>query len=142
MMMALICLARKRHAEEVAAETGVVLPFRSEYADDGFYGGRARDIIRHFREEIRLVAKFGLKYDLAQCTVFLLSGDSFRGDVSGIQELGVQIKSDCEIQMMKTPVSGQQIFMNDFCDLRKEKFKYSVRAVEGLQNKHVAFHLV
>ena len=44
--------------------------------------------------------------------------------------------------MLKTPVSEQQIFMNDFCDLRKEKFEYSFRAVEGLQNKHVAFHLL
>ena len=94
MMMALFCLACKRHAEEVAAETGVVLPFRPEYADDGFCGGRARDIIRYFREEIRLAAKFGLKYDLAQCTVYLLSDDNFRADVSGFQELGTQIKSD------------------------------------------------
>ena len=89
-----------------------------------------------------MAAKFGLKYDLAQCTVYLLSGDSFRGDVSGFQELGVQIKSGCDIQMLKTPVSGQQIFMNDFCDLRKEKFEYSFRAAEGLQNKYAAFHLL
>ena len=106
MMMALFCLARKRHAEEAAAETGVVLPFRPNMLMTASGGGRARDVIRYFREEIGLAAKFGLKYDLAQCTVYLLSGDSFGGDVSGFQELGVQIKSGCDIQILKTPVSG------------------------------------
>ena len=69
MMMALFCLARKRHAEEAATATGITLPFQPEYADDGFCGGRVQDVIRYFREEIRLVAKFGLKYDLSQCTI-------------------------------------------------------------------------
>ena len=71
MMMALFCLARKRHAEEAVAATGIILPFQPEYADDGFCGGRAQDVIRYFREEIRLAAKFGLKYDLSRCTVYL-----------------------------------------------------------------------
>ena len=114
MMMVLFCLARKRHAEEAAIATGITLPFQPEYADDGFCGGRVQDVIRYFREEIRLAEKFGLKYDLSQCTVYLLSGDQFRGDVSGFQELGVQIRTGNDIQMLKIPVSGQQIFMNEF----------------------------
>ena len=81
--------------------TGITLPFQPEYADDGFCGGRVQDVIRYFREEIRLAEKFGLKYDLSQCTV---SGDQFRGDISGFQELGVQIRTGNDIQMLKTPV--------------------------------------
>ena len=96
----------------------------------------------NFREEIRLAEKFGLKYDLSQCTVYLLSGDQFRGDVSGFQELGVQIRTGNDIQMLKTPVLGEQTFMNEFYDIRKEQFELSFRAVEELQNKHVAFHLL
>ena len=106
-----------------------------------FVGG-GRGISSDIREEIRLAAKFDLKYDLAQCTVYLLSGDSFRRDVSGIQELGIQMKADYDIQRLKMSISGQHIFMNDFYDLRKEKFEYSFRAVEGLENKYMAFHLL
>ena len=83
MMIALFYLARKQYVEEAATTTGITLPFQPEYADDGFCGGRVQDIIRYFREEIRLAEKFGLKYDLSQYTVYLLSGDQFRGDISG-----------------------------------------------------------
>ena len=119
--MALFCLARKRYAEEAAiTTTGITLLFQPEYTDDDFCGGRVQDIIRYFREEMRLMEKFGLKYDLSQCTIYLLSGDQFRGDVSGFQELGVQIRTGNDIQMLKIPASGQQIFMNEFYDIRKD----------------------
>ena len=52
MIMAFFSLARKRHAEEAAVATGIILPFQPEYADDGFCGGRVQDVIRYFREEI------------------------------------------------------------------------------------------
>ena len=142
MMMALFYLARKRNAEEAARASGITLPFQPEYADDDFCGGRIQDIIRIFGEEIRLAEKFDLKYDLSQCTIYLLSGDQFRGDVSGFQELGIQIRTANDIQMLKIPASGQPIFMNEFYDIRKEQFELSFRAVEELQNKHVAFHLL
>ena len=106
MMMILFYLVYKRYAEEAAPATGITLPFQPEYADDGFCGGRIQDIIRYFREEIRLAEKFGMKYDLSQCTVCLLSGDQFRGDRSGFQELGVQMRTDNDIQMLKISKSG------------------------------------
>ena len=106
MMMILFYLAYKRHEEEAIIIFGIILPFQPEYADDGFRGGRIQDIIRYFREEIRLAEKFGLKYDLSQYMVYLLSGDQFRGDISGFQELGVQIRIDNDMQMLKRSVSG------------------------------------
>ena len=89
------------------ADTGINLPFQTEYADDGFCGGRAQDVLRYFRGEIRLAEKFGLKYVLSQCTVYLLSGDGFRRGFSGFQELGIQIRTGCDAQILKAPVSGQ-----------------------------------
>ena len=41
--------------------------------------------------------KFGLKYDLSQCMVYLISGDGFRGYISGFQDLGVQIRTRCDV---------------------------------------------
>ena len=65
-----------------------------------------------------MAEKFGLKYDFSQYTVYLLSGNDFRGDISGFQELGVQIWTGCDVQMLKIPVSGQQIFMQEICEAR------------------------
>ena len=66
MMMILSYLICKRRVEEAAIQSGIILSFQPEYIDDDFYRGRIQDIIRYFREEIRLAAKFGLKYDLSQ----------------------------------------------------------------------------
>ena len=82
---------------EAMADTGINLPLHPEYADDGFCGARTQDSLRYFRGEIRLGEKFGLKYDLFQYTVYLLLGDDFRGEVSGFQELGDQIRTKCDI---------------------------------------------
>ena len=100
-MMASLYLIRKRYVEEIASTSGIILPFQAEYTDDGFCGGRIQDIIRYFREAIRLAEKFALKYDLSQYTIYLLSGDQFRGDISGFQELGIQIRTGNDIQMLK-----------------------------------------
>ena len=84
MMIALFYMARKCPPEEAAMETGIILLFQPEYADDGFYGGRIQDAIRYFREEIRLAAKFGLKNDLSQYIMDFLSGDHFRRNLPGL----------------------------------------------------------
>ena len=113
-------LARKRYAEEAAVAAGISLPFQPEKADDGFCGGRVQNVVRYFREMIRVAAEFGLKYDLSQNTVYLLSSDNFSRDISGFQEVGIQIRTDCIMQMMKMPGSGRKTFINGFYEIRKE----------------------
>ena len=97
LMMALFCLVRRRHAEEAREAAGSSPPFEPEYADDSFSGGRVQDVLRCFREEIKLAEKYGFSYDLSQCTLYLLAGDEFRGDVSGFQALGVRIQTGTDI---------------------------------------------
>ena len=101
MMIIFFNLVRKRHAEEAAIVTGIILPFQLEYTDDDFCGRRIQDII------IRLVTKFRLNYDLSQYIIYLLSRDHFRGDLSGFQKFELQIRTDYDIQILKTPISGQ-----------------------------------
>ena len=139
MMMALFCLARKRYVEEAATATGITLPFQPEYADDGFCGGRVQDIIRYFREEISGIWLEVRSFPVHGLPVVRRSVQ--RGCVR-VPGAWVQIRTGNDIQMLKTQVSGQYIFMNEFCDIRKEQFELSFRAVEELQNKYVAFHLL
>ncbi|CAE7245847.1 unnamed protein product [Symbiodinium natans] len=56
--------------------------------------------------------------------------------------LGVQIVAGADIQMLKTPVYGQQEFMQEFCDVRRSQYEQIFRALESLDCKHVAFHLI
>ena len=79
-MMIFFNLIRKYHIEEIIIIIGIILVFQLEYTDDDFCGGRIQDIIRYFREEIRLGTKFALKYDLSQYIAYLLSRDHFRRD--------------------------------------------------------------
>ena len=142
LMMALFCLVRRRHAEEAREAAGSSPPFEPEYADDSFSGGRVQDVLRCFREEIKLAEKYGFSYDLSQCTLYLLAGDEFRGDVSGFQALGVRIQTGTDIQMLKAPVCGQTPFMKELCDGKIVRFEQLFRALEQLQSRHVAFHLL
>ena len=101
-MMALFCLTRKRMAEAARVAAGVHPEFEPEYADDAFSGGLISHVLRSFQEEIRLAAEFGLRYDLEQCTLYLLSGEHFRGDVSGFQALGIRVVTGPDVQIFES----------------------------------------
>ena len=105
-MMALFCLTRERMVEVACVAAGVHPEFESEYMDDAFNGGLISHVLYSFQEEIRLAAEFGLRYDLEQCILYLLSGEHFRGDVSGFQALGVRMITGPDIQILKAPVGG------------------------------------
>ena len=58
-----------------------------------------------------MAAEFGLRYDLEQCTLYLLSGEYFRGDVSGFQALGVRVVTGLDVQILKALVGGNEDFL-------------------------------
>ena len=91
MKMALFCLFCKRYAKATTVAIGIIRPFQPEYADDGFDAGRAPDVARYFREAVRFLAQFGLKYDLSQYTIYLLSADNFRGIYRDSRSLGFRL---------------------------------------------------
>ena len=101
-------------AEAARVAAGVHPEFEPEYTDDAFSGGLISHVLRSFQEEIRLAAEFDLRYDLEQCTLYLLFGEHFRGDVSGFQALGVRVVTGLDIQILKTPVGGNEAFLREF----------------------------
>ena len=142
LMMALFCLTRKRMAEAARVAAGVHPEFEPEYADDAFSGGLTSHVLRSFQEEIRLAAEFGLRYDLEQCTLYLLSGEHFRGDVSGFQALGVRVVTGLDVQILKAPVGGSEGFLREFCEEKQRFFENQFQALETYPRKHEAFHLL
>ena len=142
MMMSLFCLARKRLLEEAQASVGSTIPFAPEYAHDGFSGGAVDEVLKLFQEELRLAEEYGLRYDLNNCTLYLLAGDGFCGDVSAFQALGVRVDATCNIQILKAPVCGSPEFLAEWCQNKKSDFERVFKALEDLDQKHVAFHLL
>ena len=142
MMMSLFCLARKRLLEEAQANIGSTIPFVPEYTDDGFSGGVVDEILKLFQEEFRLAEEYGLRYDLNNCTLYLLAGDGFRGDISAFQALGVRVDATCNIQILKAPVCGSPEFLVEWCQNKKSDFECVFQALQDLDQKYVAFHLL
>ena len=54
-MISLFCLARKRLLEEAQANIGNIIPFASEYVDDGFNRGADDEILKLFQENFVLL---------------------------------------------------------------------------------------
>ena len=88
-----------------------------------------------------MAAEFGLRYDLEQCALYLLSGEHFRGDVSGFQVLGVRAVTGLDDQILKAPVGGNEGFLREFCEEKQRFIENQFQALEKYPCKHEAFHL-
>ena len=78
--------------------------FEAAFGDDAFSGGDVGDVWASFQQELSLAKKYGLHMDPSKCTLYLLAGDQFRGDVSRFQALGVKIVSTTDVMMLKVSI--------------------------------------
>ena len=72
------------------------------------------DVWASFQQELHLAEKYGLHMDPSKCTLYLLPGDQFRGDVSWFQALGVKIVSTTDVMMLKVLISQGTIILQSF----------------------------
>ena len=92
MMGPLFYSSRCRMLREAQQASSRPMPeFRPAFADDGFSGGPVLDVWKQFRQEIRLAEVYDLKVDPNKWILYLLGGETFRGDVSRFQALGVKV---------------------------------------------------
>ena len=143
MMGPLFCLSRCRMLREAQQASSRPMPeFRPAFADDGFSGGPVLDVWEQFRQEIRLADAYGLKVDPSKCTLYLLAGEAFRGDVSRFQALGVKVVTGANILMLKTPISQDAEFLHSFQKSKCTELECVFEALERLPRHHVAFTLM
>lgn len=115
--------------------------FEPAFADDAFSGGHIDDVYEAFRQELQLAHKYGLHVDPAKCTLYLLAGDQFRGDVSRFQALGVNVVSGTDITMLKAPIGTSLDFLEKFQKQKLAEFDALCSTLESLPHVHVAFYL-
>ena len=102
----LVCLTKQRMIEETRHNSPRgTLDFEPAFADDAFSGGDVADVWANFQQQLHLAEKYGLHMDPSKCTLYLLAGDQFRGDVSRFQALGVKIVSTTDVMMLKVSIS-------------------------------------
>ena len=140
MMGPMFCLTRRRMFEAARNQTSRPAPeFEVEFA---YSGGKVSDVLATFKAEIALAETFRLKFDYSKCTLHLLAGEQFRGDVSEFQALGIRIVTGCDLAVLKTPVAGTSDFLACFMKDKQRELQEIAAAVQQLPRKHVAFHIL
>ena len=125
-MGSLFCLTRVRWAAEARANC------RCD----------AADVLEAFRQELKLAETYGIHFDLSKCTLHLLAGDGFRGDISGFQALGVRVVTGTDVVVLKAPVTGSDAFLKEFRQNKQLELARLYSCLEDLPQRHVALHLL
>ena len=138
----LFCLTRQRMVEEARRLSSRPPPdFEPAFADDAFSGGNVDDVFEAFHHELQLAHKYGLHVDPSKCTLYLLAGDQFRGDVSRFQALGVKVVTGGDVMMLKAPIGDSPAFLRDFHHQKLQEFDSLCTMLETLPHVHVAYYL-
>ena len=143
LMGPLFCLTRARWVAEARTNCRRPLPeFEPEYTDDAFSGGDAADVLEAFHQELKLAEAYGIRFDLSKCTLYLLAGDGFRGDISGFQALGVRVVAGTDVVVLKAPVTGRDAFLEEFRQNKQLELERLYSCLEGLPQCDVALYLL
>ena len=113
-MGATFCLMRRKMDSEVVALSEDNPEYKPEFADDSYLGGTASSVLAFFRAEMQCGKKYGLTYDLGECTLHLPAGRAFSGDVSEFEALGIKINWSQNLCMLKSPLVGDSEFCKEF----------------------------
>ena len=135
------CLMQKRFSDEARAMSGSSC-FEPEFADDTYLGGRCSDVLSRFKAELRCASKYGIAFEMGECTVYTLAGERFTGDLREFEEMGVKICRKPNIEMLKSPVTGDAEFMKEWCSKRGDQLELTLDAIADLPKAHTALHLL
>ena len=145
MMGSLFCIMRKRMAIEARSNNNSDEDedlYEPEYADDSFAGGKFQAVYNIFIQEINLAAKYGLRFNLSECRLYVPSGGRFSGNLKLFTDLGVQIRMDSNVSMLKVPIYGTDQFYEDFCKAKMDEIDKLFAAIVPIPQKHIALHLL
>ena len=92
--------------------------------------------------QLTLADKYGLHFDRAKTTLYVLAGDNFSGDLLPFEALGVRIVKGVDVQMLQVPVSGSHDFFSEWNRRKIVEIDEAIGAVEQLPHKHIALHLL
>ena len=89
-----------------------------------------------------MAEKYGLHMDPNKCTLYLLAGDQFRGDVFRFQALGVKIVSTTDVMILKVPMSQEITIFQSFYKQKIEDFQGLCKWLLQLPHAHITLYLM
>ena len=76
--------------------------------------------------------QYDLRVDPKKCTLYLLAGGSFRGDVSYFQALGVKVVIGMDVLILKALVGDGNALLYTFLASKRAELEYIFDSVERL----------
>lgn len=89
------------------------------------------------RHALQLASKYGLHVDPNKCTLYLLAGEAFRGDVPRFQALGVRVVTGTDITMLKVPTGKGPQHLQGFHQQKLSEFWDLCKLLTTLPHTHV-----
>jgi hypothetical protein len=140
LMMPMYCAMRKKVRELTPAAEG--LSFQADYADDGMDGGMPHVVLATLMQEMAVAKQYGMHFNFSKMKLYLMAGDRFQGDISGLEQLGIQIDRSQNILFMKAPVMGTTDFLQSFANEKMRELDEILTTLSKLPNPHVAYYLL
>ena len=135
------CLMQKRFSDE-ARVIAATTCYEPEFADDTYLGGSTSNVLKRCKAELTCADKYGITFDVSECKLYLLAGEQYTGDIGEFAAMGVQISRKPNIEMLKSFVTGDAEFAQEWCSKKSRKLKATVDAIAELPKAHTAFYLL
>eukprot|EP00973_Karenia_brevis_P037079 5112184-Karenia_brevis.AAC.1 len=118
------------------------LDFMADFADDGVIGGHIDDVLKVMKGEIAIGREYGLRNNYSKMVLYPLAGNSFDGDVSEFERLGISVDYSGNVKFMQVPVVGDEGFIKEWVGTKMGIIKKVFEGLRGLSSKHVALYLL
>ena len=80
--------------------------FVADFADDGVDGGDYECVLKALKGEMAIGRAFGVKNNFGRMKVYPLAGQNFQGDLSGFEELWIEVDWSGNVLFMQVPIVG------------------------------------
>jgi hypothetical protein len=114
----------------------------ADFADDGVDGGDYECVLKALKGEMAIGWAFGVKNIFSKMKVYLMAGQKFLGDLSGFEEMGIEVDWSGNVLFMQVPIVGSQAFMEEWATDKMKDIKKVLEGLRGLSSKHVALYLL
>ena len=144
LLMPLFCAMKKEMRDRVDSLVDGIgdVDFVADFADDGVDGGDYECVLKALKGEMAIGRAFGVKNIFTKMKVHPLAGDNFQGDLSGFEELGIEIDWSGNVLFMQVPIVGSLAFMKEWAAGKMKDITKVLEGLRGLSSRHVALYLL
>ena len=92
--------------------------------------------------EMAIGRAFGVKNNFSKMKVYPLAGEGFQGDLSGFEELGIEIDWSGNVLFMQVPTAGTVAFVKEWAAEKMKNISKVLVGLRELSSNRVALYLL